>query len=359
MLTKIDLINFQAHRRLTSDISPITVITGVSDSGKSAIVRALQWLLYNKGSVRDFLRHGASEVIVTAEIDGRTISRSSQHNSYTLDSIQSRVVGRGVPDDIITFLNVLPDNTQSQHDPFYWFNENGSGLVLKIEETFGLKLPAEWVHVCKQEQNQTQRDLKRHEQEEQDLSQEIAVLQQYEQAHDSIVRIDKTLDDLSSNQNRTDLLQKLFANYVKFKIGIIPDSVWGLWECLISSLSSQIKLHDLTKKHVELKADIVPLPDMDRLQNAYDTYQNTKARLSKLTTLIQAHKEASRVRPTPNPKALLEALQSVLRCSELFWEYEKRKIYAAESNKLMQESQVRLQSLAGSMCPTCGQTMAG
>jgi len=153
MFTKLELNNFQAHKRLAAELLPINVITGKSDSGKSSIIRALLWLLYNRGSAKEYLRHGAAEVLVAAEVDGRTVMRSSQHNSYTLDAVQSRVVGRGVPDDIAALFNVLSDNTQTQHDPFYWFSENGSGLVTKIEETFGLKIPANWVQACKQEQN--------------------------------------------------------------------------------------------------------------------------------------------------------------------------------------------------------------
>jgi DNA repair exonuclease SbcCD ATPase subunit len=354
MLTKLDLFNFQVHKRLSSDISPITVIGGKSDSGKSSIVRCLQWLLYNKGSARDFLRHGATDVMVTAEIDGRTLSRSSQHNSYTMDGVQSRVVGKGVPDDIVTFLNVMPDNTQSQHDPFYWFNENGSGLVSKIEETFGLKLPAEWVQTCKQEQNQTSRDLKRYEQETQDLTQEIAVLEQYVQAHDRVGKIDTILDELSLNQNQYDLLQKLSGGLIRYKMAVIPDSVWALCDCLVDALTKRQKLHDLARKHAELKEGIVSLPNMNRLQEAFDDNQSSKNRLDRLVTLTQAHKTASMVRPIPNYLSLLDALKSLLRCSEQFSEYGKRKAHVAIAQKNLEESQTQLQSLVGSTCPTCG-----
>lgn len=46
VIKKIRIINFQAHRKLDLDLIEFVAITGISSSGKTAIMRALEWLLY-------------------------------------------------------------------------------------------------------------------------------------------------------------------------------------------------------------------------------------------------------------------------------------------------------------------------
>lgn len=65
----------------------LNVITGPSDQGKSAIIRALRWVLFNEPRGTDFIRAGAGKALVSVWLDnGVMISRerSSSRNRYTL-----------------------------------------------------------------------------------------------------------------------------------------------------------------------------------------------------------------------------------------------------------------------------------
>ncbi|MCL6636233.1 MAG: ATP-binding protein, partial [Peptococcaceae bacterium] len=62
--------NFQSHRYTELVLAPtMTVLIGESDQGKSAVVRALRWLLYNRPQGADFMRVGADYCRVAAEFD--------------------------------------------------------------------------------------------------------------------------------------------------------------------------------------------------------------------------------------------------------------------------------------------------
>lgn len=78
-IDSIDIENFQSHRKtvVNFDHRGLNAITGPSDSGKSSIIRAIRWVLYNEPRGMDFIRHGASRATVTISFtDGSSITRS-------------------------------------------------------------------------------------------------------------------------------------------------------------------------------------------------------------------------------------------------------------------------------------------
>jgi DNA repair exonuclease SbcCD nuclease subunit len=61
-IARVDVENFQSWERLSIDIGPgLNVITGTSDHGKSAILRAIRWVLYNEPRGANFIRWGAKK----------------------------------------------------------------------------------------------------------------------------------------------------------------------------------------------------------------------------------------------------------------------------------------------------------
>lgn len=110
-IDKIRLINFQSHE--DSEISfgdGLNVIIGGSDQGKTAIIRALRWLLYNEPRGTDFIRVGANscKVILTLA-DGTKISRERNinRNIYTLTKATGEEeiyegFGSEIPQEIIS-----------------------------------------------------------------------------------------------------------------------------------------------------------------------------------------------------------------------------------------------------------------
>jgi len=71
-LKKLTIENFQSHVKTTIEPAPpgqLTVITGPSDSGKTAVLRALRWLYVNEPDGDSFIRVGATFARVTAEYE--------------------------------------------------------------------------------------------------------------------------------------------------------------------------------------------------------------------------------------------------------------------------------------------------
>lgn len=109
-ISKIIIENFQSHSHSVFTLKQgLNVIVGPSDSGKSAVIRALKWVLYNEPAGDFFIREGEKECSVTVEFnDGTTLKRyrSKSRNGYLLlnsddEEMRFEGIGSGVPKEIV------------------------------------------------------------------------------------------------------------------------------------------------------------------------------------------------------------------------------------------------------------------
>jgi len=87
-IRRLHIENFQSHKNLTLDFSDgLNVIVGPSDSGKTAVIRALRWCLFNEPRGVDFIRMGESAASVEVTFDDDMMlrrERSNKVNRYVL-----------------------------------------------------------------------------------------------------------------------------------------------------------------------------------------------------------------------------------------------------------------------------------
>lgn len=141
VLTKLRIKNFQAHEDLTIRFDPrITSIVGSTDAGKSAVIRALRWLAFNKPGGEAFVRSGADHVEVTLRVDGQKIRRrkSKGTNFYQIDSYNYEAFGAEPPGDVAHLLNLAAANFQSQHDAPFWFSESAGEVSRQLNQIINL-----------------------------------------------------------------------------------------------------------------------------------------------------------------------------------------------------------------------------
>lgn len=117
----IQLKNFQSHKDTRLDLAPgVNVVVGRSDSGKTAILRALEWVRTNRPVGDAFRSHWGGGTHIAVELDdGAIISRTKKDklNIYGADNVDFKAIGQGVPEDIIKLLGLTDINIQHQHDP--------------------------------------------------------------------------------------------------------------------------------------------------------------------------------------------------------------------------------------------------
>lgn len=138
MIKRIKIHNFQCHEKKNLLLENGRTITGTSNSGKSAIIRALYWVCCNKPRGNAFITHGKKACLVSIEGDGYTLTRKrGKANQYIFNGEIYETIGNEIPEIIQNALGINPEITfQLQHDaPFLLAkspNESGafvSGLA--------------------------------------------------------------------------------------------------------------------------------------------------------------------------------------------------------------------------------------
>ena len=125
MLKHLLIENFQSHKHteLVFD-DGINIIIGQSDSGKSAIIRALNWVINNKPSGEAFRSDWGGETSAQLKLGIYEVERlKGKDNIYHLIDDGSKTLfksfGQDVPEEIEKLLNFSSLNIASQFDsPF-------------------------------------------------------------------------------------------------------------------------------------------------------------------------------------------------------------------------------------------------
>lgn len=123
MIKSLEIHNYQSHKYSKLEFTDgVNVIIGVSDSGKSAVIKALRWLIWNRPTGDDFRSNwgGETEVKLTID-DGLIIQRikNKSDNIYNLAKQEYKAFKTEVPEEILRTLNINEINLQQQLDlPF-------------------------------------------------------------------------------------------------------------------------------------------------------------------------------------------------------------------------------------------------
>lgn len=213
-IEKIILVNFQSHVYSELSLSRgVNVIVGPSDSGKTAIMRALRWNMFNDPSGVEFVREGESEVSVTVrfqnhvEVERR---RSRSKNQYILrrpdeEELVFEGFGKNVPAEIEEAIGIkkimlddkkaLPLNFSDQLDGPFLLQETDAYKAQAIGRMVGVDLLDETMR-------DTLRDKKqiaiRRELMEKDLEETEQSLEAFSDLDDQIALREKIKNILSS-----------------------------------------------------------------------------------------------------------------------------------------------------------------
>ena len=140
---QLSATNFQVHKKQVLQFSPgISTLVGPTDSGKSAILRALRWICLNDFAGDDFVREGAKETEVGLVLSGgETVTRfKGRSNLYTLGEKEFKAFGATVPEDVADLLQTSALNFQSQHDSPFWFNETAGEVSRQLNSVVDLQV---------------------------------------------------------------------------------------------------------------------------------------------------------------------------------------------------------------------------
>lgn len=141
MIEKLTLENFQSHKYTELEFAPgLNAIIGQSDTGKSAILRALRWVITNRPSGEAYRSYWGGDTEVIIQLDNSSIMRykSASGNGYKLNGSVFQAIGTTVPDEIASALAIDEVNFQQQLDRPFLLDSSPGEVAQHFNRVAGL-----------------------------------------------------------------------------------------------------------------------------------------------------------------------------------------------------------------------------
>ena len=289
MIQSLHIKNFQSHGLTDIEFAPtINAIVGTSNSGKTAIIRAFDWVRRNRPLGSTFQKKGTRAASVKLIIDNSEIERvrSRAENKYTLnDDLEFSTPHGEVPDSIASLLNIEDINVQRQFDePFLAFSSPGR-IAVAVMEAVKLDKAGELVSALNAKSRNAGREAERQQEEKakvQKLLDEprLACIPKAEKlaaeaqkVEDDLVKVERAVTVVASAVKTIIECDKLLS-----KLGFIPKLNAGL-EKLQEQAKQEESFHrlstivcsvnDATAKIKEIDSkpklkDIEPIQDINK-----------------------------------------------------------------------------------------------
>ena len=233
MISLVDIHNFQSHQSSSIELHPgVNIFTGTTDAGKSSILRAIQWALYNRPRGADFrsswaLGRGEVTAVEIELSDGHSIGRirTASKNLYLLDGEELKAFSTRIPDEVRDAVRMEDVNWQNQHDAPFMLSDTNAILSQRLNAIANLDIIDVVVSKCHTLQLRNAAELKSTETEitltEQALGQYKTLSKDMEIAE----QIRSKLAQLSTIQKLMDKLIDAIALYVNAanRLSKLPD----------------------------------------------------------------------------------------------------------------------------------------
>lgn len=352
MVEILAIENFQSHEKVELEFClGVNTIIGTSNHGKSAILRALYWLVYNKPEGYGFASHwiinkkgnmtGDTEVRLKIT-DQPWVSRRRSHsfNGYCIGSDELTAIGRDVPVQVSSLLNLLDVNIQKQLDSHYLLSESAGAAARLFNRTIRLDVIDDMLSLVESKKRKTKGGINSIESQIADYEIELDSLSGIERAELYITKAEALEEDLNTSMVELDGLSNSLAEY---------------------------------QDHSEL-LESIQLDDTDIWLNEIEDLLNENKKQNRLIVQMKAsvedfvefRSEVNRVESVPDVSAQLNEIEKVyLRVKDFKKELslikeslESYQDYVEDLNSIDSELEELNQQLP-KVCPLCGNSMKG
>jgi predicted ATP-dependent endonuclease of OLD family len=141
MIEQLELRNFQSHRKSILIFDPgVNAIVGSSDSGKTAILRAFRWLIWNRPLGDSFRSHWGGDTSVILTIPSFVIKRwkTDTEHGYKINDTVLTGIKTDVPEIIQKAVNMDSVNVQQQFDSPFLLNASSGEVAQHFNKVANL-----------------------------------------------------------------------------------------------------------------------------------------------------------------------------------------------------------------------------
>jgi DNA repair protein SbcC/Rad50 len=347
MLEKLDIKNFQSHKDTVLEFSPgVNAIVGDSDSGKTAILRALNWVMTNK-PLGDAFRStwdqkGVTSVKLTTE--GKTIERKKKgvtENLYKIGKKEYKSFKQGIPEDVASLLNIDDINIQYQMDGPFLLSGMSPGEVGRY---FNKLAKIDKIDKATAAANRELRRIKTtFDHEEEKLGKKTALLEENEW----IPEADELLKQIEADHNET---VKAQIQWDELSIHLDKiDDVQVKIEPLEKLLLAEDKVNSLLKIEKEVREK---LREKDELGRTISRIEMVEKNIAFCNALLKAEKEVNKL--IALSQEMDQKYQEHKQLADLMDQIEAKEVTIVETQERIDKLEAEIEAEMPDVCPLCG-----
>jgi predicted ATP-dependent endonuclease of OLD family len=203
MIQKIIINNFQSHEKTEIDLHKnVNSIIGNSNQGKTAILRALLWLITNRPVGISFISHGADNCSVKIVTDSGSVERrrTKDFNGYIINGQKLSAIKTDVPDEIKKVIKVDDVNIQKQLDSPFLLSSSSGEVARFFNKTIKLDLIDKVLSITEKKKRKTKFELKSNEEMLEEVEAELSELDWIDEAEHFVNRLKNIENKIESKE---------------------------------------------------------------------------------------------------------------------------------------------------------------
>ena len=289
MINSIELVNFQSHENNLLEFDKnINVITGKSDNGKTAILRALYYAVYNRPLSNNYPSSwiknekgdltGISSVKITKNNKSVTRYKSKLENGYNIDGTDLEAIRTDVPEQVKQFFNMSAINIQRQLDSHFLISETSGNIAKFFNELSNLDSIDIYLSNVEKLKRSTKKDYENCKEEIEKLETNIKKYDWIAAAEKVYTKYETCKTELLNIENKTVSLSNYIQDYNELSKELNKYSVLDLiystlqrFKKASNTLTIQeekaAKIGAYIKDYKQITADLEDIPDIDKGNN--------------------------------------------------------------------------------------------
>lgn len=301
MLESLEFGNFLKFKHKIVEFSPsITTIVGPTGSGKSTILRCLEFVATNRQPRKGtWQKDKSKDCIAKLTIDGQIVTREKgkSNNSYYLNSGEFKAFGTGVPEPIAKLLNVSELNFARQLDNPFWFLDTAGQVSRNLNSIINLEVIDTTLANAASEVRSTKNKLIESQRRLEELKTKKDSLKWIVQVDKDLTKLellDKSIQDLVQKRSRIENIKTKVAEASKIKQNateavLASRNAIQLGQKVVDITDKSERLKVVIKEHERLSS-IKPPPSMemlDELNESLGKIKKKKAMIIAMTIQIE------------------------------------------------------------------------
>jgi exonuclease SbcC len=357
MIPFVHIKNFQSHADTYLEFHDgLNAIVGPSDSGKTAIIRALNWVVNNRPSGDEFRRWSTKETSVFTMADDLDIGRirTASRNEYVLgsyipDSMPGaedeqeifKSFGSNVPQQIAEVLNMSELNFQFQMDNYFLLGNSPGEVGRYLNQIIDLDVIDTTLFNISAQLREEKRNLSEEQAKIENLTTSLAKYEWISEAEGILTGLEIEEQKIQSLRGKRDKLESLIGQISHEQNQLEQTEKIFKFSDQLAELEKQ---DNEIEEMLEFRNDLSDIiGEIEQAQDQLNEFEDVLKFEKELNQLIEQHDEIQKLKLDCDwLKASIESINQAT--SELKRHQKEEKEAQTEFDRLMPD-----------VCPLCGQ----